>query len=62
MELTMYNVYGEGAGSTEIADYFSSRSSFQLDMSPYPAGIYLIRCNVRGDVSEYKVFKESLKE
>jgi hypothetical protein len=60
MELAMYNVYGEQV--YEIADYFSSQSSFQLDMSPYPAGIYLIRCNVRGDVSEYKVFKESLKE
>lgn len=60
MELSVFNVFGEMV--YEFKDYFSSESSFQLDMRTYPAGIYLIHTNVGGEITKYKVFKASLKE
>lgn len=59
-EILLYDAFGNTVYRFE--GYFSSETTWEIDMSGYPAGIYMVHTNVNGDVSRYKVLKVKIKE
>ncbi len=60
MELMVYNMYGETV--EKIIRYFSVETSYMLDMTGYSDGLYLVRTNINGDISEYKIVKSKTED
>jgi len=60
MVLNVYNMYGETV--VNITRYFSEETSYTLDMTGFSDGVYLVRTNINGDISEYKIVKSKTED
>lgn len=59
LNVRIYNSMGIFIREFDINE--TSSEEFTIDISDYPAGIYLIRVESSGDVSEYKIIKTVVK-
>lgn len=50
----IFNLIGQRCGLLD-ADH---KTSVEIDLSQYPAGLYLIKCSSGGEISTFKVVKE----